>query len=180
MLLYRIIAVLLIFALVQGCGFSPMYSKKGNNNLKSLNQKERESVKDSLRKVTISKLDFGRPGQILVSDLEDLLNATNSNGEKKYSLNITITKSKAALATEKNREITRYNLVVDAEYRLVDLTTGAEINHGRSRITESYDAVESDFATYAAEEDSLKRIMKEMAHDIYFKISTYFANPQLK
>ena len=146
------ITLLFVLAItIQSCGFSAIYG-------------EYSELKQKLAAVSVKKIDFGKTGQEFQTELEDLLNPTKADVAKtKYSLVIKLNKRRDALIIEQDREITRYNLILAAEYKLIDSTTGNEISSGTEKVTGSYDAVESDFATFTVEEDTLKRVTKELA-----------------
>jgi len=156
----------------QGCGFTPVYQQ---NPQADASKQESNSTINELAAINVSPIQFGRAGQELQTQLQDLLNPSSLNIPAQYALKITLTKQREAMAIEQNREITRYNLVTKATYRLVDSQTGEVKHKGNSRIVGSYNAVESDFATHTVEQDTLSRIMTEMARDIRFKLSAAIA-----
>lgn len=158
--------LILVSAAISACGFQPVYQQKSADNVQS---------KYDFSSVAVSQINFGRPGQQLQSKLEDLLNPTGKSSEKRYNLRVDVEKKREGIAITQEREITRYNLVVTAKYKLEDRETGKTVDEGTSRMFGSFDAVESDFGTYAAEEDTLARIMGELANNIQVKLTSYFA-----
>ena len=152
---------LVLVLLVQGCGFSPVY-------------KQGQSVNVDLSSVKVQEISFGRAGQVLQTKLENLLNPKRAATDTKYRLSIQMKKRRDALGIERTREITRYNLTVTASYALKDTQTGEVVHKGQSQITSGYDAVASDFATYTVEEDTLLRVMEEIAKDIRFQLAGKF------
>lgn len=156
---FQFLMALIAVFFVTSCGFEPVYKANGGKNLRT-----------ELRTVKVEKIDFGRHGQELQTELEKIFNPRDIPAAPKYSLSIKLTSSKGGQAIQQNREVTRYDMSVTANFVLKEI--GAkEIEKGTSRMVSSYDVVDSDFATYAAEEDALTRIMEEMARDISFKIA---------
>ncbi len=47
-------------------------------------------------------------------------------------------------------------------------------------MTSSYDAVESDFANFVAEDDAISRVIVEVARDIRFKVVGFLTNPDVE
>lgn len=156
---FRIAELALVIALaiiLSGCGFRPVYELKTGER--------------SLSEISVRPVDFGRAGQILTTELEDLFNPGRKASAPKYTLFLALDRKKEGLAIQQDKEVTRYNLIVKADYRLEEIGAGKVITSGSSRVFGSFDAVESDFGTYAAEEDTLNRIMKELAKNIEMKL----------
>lgn len=159
--------VVAIFFALSSCGFRPVYKSSGGDN---------PGISNLLSSITVKKVGFGRPGQVFQTHLENLLNPKGESLPSKYSLSVEISRRKTPFAIEQDREITRYNLIVNGRYVLVNSSTGKVVTKNKSKITASYDTADSDFATFVSEEDTLNRIMKEMAEDIHFRISSLFLN----
>jgi hypothetical protein len=156
----NIITIILVLALA-ACGFQPLYAEQQNN--KSI------LVGSSF---DIQKIDkFGRAGQKLQYELEDLLNYSKG-GEKKYRLVVAPEKTKEGIGIQKDRFITRYNLRVRATYQVFDIASNRKIFDGATQAVGSFNAVDSDFGTYSLEENTLISLMDELAKDITLSIST--------
>ena len=61
-----------------------------------------------------------------------------------------------------------------AKYVLTEIATGKVVRRGTSRMSGSYDTSTSEFADYTAEQDTYTKIMKELAKDIRFQLTTQF------
>lgn len=153
--------------LVQACGFSPVYKKQKNPN-------GDVDISTSLQSVKVSKIGRGIKGQQLQAKLEDLFNPTRIENTKEYILSIKLNQKKEAQLVRKIRDIDRYNIVLTGKFTLKDKATNKEVYKGKSKIISGYGVVDSDFATLSAEEDTIKRVIDEMAKDINFKIADYF------
>ena len=90
---------------------------------------------------------------------------------QEYKLNITLTKESAAIGIQQDREATRFNIIIRAKYQLLRIDDNSEIDAGTLKVVGSYDAVDSQYATFVAEEDTSFRIIKELAHDIKTRLS---------
>ncbi len=174
LLLRNFFSIILITSLLQSCGFTPVY--KGNIQENEEGAGNGELLKEKLASISLKSVKFGRAGQVLQTSLEDILNPISIQVDKKYDLKLKIDKRRVAQAIERDREITRYNLIVMVQYTLMESSTGKVVSSGVSRIEDSYDAVQSDFATFAVEEDTLLRIMKEVAQDIRFRLVSFLIN----
>lgn len=152
-----------------GCGFSPVYGERGHRA-----PQEDGKLRESFAAVRVDPITFGRAGQRLQGQLEDLLHPAQEKVQDRYVLHVDLKKNIEGLGIQRNREITRYDLEVTATYRLTEIATGRELTKGTSRMVEGYDAALSDFATFSAEEDTLQRIMGELARDIHTRLSSYF------
>lgn len=153
----NILIFLLLF--ITACGFTPVYKSVGNNS----------QIADELASIEIiSQHDLS--GQFFKTNLENLLNPKSRKMPKKYKMETTIRNSEIALAIQEDRTITRYKIVLNAQYKLTDLATGKEIGHGNIKREGGYDKVDSDYATYISKEDATKRTLRELAEDTKIRI----------
>lgn len=159
--------VIVIVWVLAGCGFKPVY-QKGNG----------ESLAPELASITVSPVSSdigqGRPAQLLKAELEDLLRPAGNGHAEKYELLLALRQAKEPMFIEQDRRITRYNLIVTADYTLKEKGTGKELTKGVSRMVGSFDAEDSDFSTFAAEQDTLRRAVVEIARNIQHRLSAYF------
>lgn len=153
-----------IFAL-SSCGFRPLYSNPGKNAGKSCDN------------FTVDKLEkFDLAGQKLQYKLQDSLNQACINSNVKYGVSVDLTKSKEAIAIQKDREITRYNLHYIGNFTVSDKSSGKEIYKGSTNMVGAFDAQTSDYGTYALEQDTESKLFEEIASDISLKISSNLLN----
>ena len=87
----------------------------------------------------------------------------------------TITESVATLGVRKTAFATRANLTVKAQYRLVSLAGGETLVSGDNSITVSYNILDSEYATQAAEKDARARAVRELSEEIRTRLGVYFA-----
>lgn len=160
----RLFSLLIALFTLAACGFTPVYQKTETG----------KEVQHKLEDVTIAEIKQGRMGQMLRTELTHNLGTDNKSGAP-YLLTITMDRKKEEQAIRQDREVTRYILRINGQYRLTDQASGKELAKGTSMMTASYDAVGSDFATYALEQDTERRLVKEMARDIHFRLVRHFS-----
>lgn len=167
LLLRKLFLLSCVLCLVS-CGFRPVYQDS--------HQAYGVETEDKLAAIRIGNIgpNDGRTEQMLRTNLEKALNLRSINVPQEYTLEITLTESLESLGVKKDREITRYNLVYTAHFNLLKNGIKTPVKRGKSRIAGGYDAVSSDFATYAAEKDIKGRIMNELANDIKTRLSSFF------
>jgi LPS-assembly lipoprotein len=167
MLSLRKIFILVTVLSLTACGFAPVHQRYGGKVF---------GAEGDLAAIKLGNIgdQKERTDQVLKTNLGRELNLSSINAKKKYILNITLTDSIAGLGVKKDKEITRYNIIFTANYTLQDIETKEEVTRGRSKIVGGYDAVASDFGTYAAKKDVEGRIMNELAKDIKLRLTSYF------
>lgn len=159
----NLVIILFVF-LVTSCGFQPLYAKKqGGSSVLVGNSFE------------VKKISGGRAGQKLQYGLEDLFNH-GASGEKKYRIETKLEKLKEGVGLQKNRFITRYNLRMIANYNVFDIATGKKIFSGSNIAVGGYNAVSSEYGTYALEENTELSLMDELAKEIVLSVATKLSN----
>ena len=153
--------VLVLVLVVASCGFKPLYKKAEGENAHSCTN------------FTVAKMKaFRVPGQKMQYELQDALNQACINQDKNYRVEVDLSKTKGALAIQKNRAITRYNLTIVGNYRVYEDAAEKPSYQGTSTMVGGFDAVTSDYGTYALEEDTQVKLMDEMANDMALRISS--------
>ena len=69
---------------------------------------------------------------------------------------------------------TRQNLKVNASFALTDLSTGEIVFTSKTVSVCSYNVVDSEFATIAAEDNAAERAAREVGEDIFDLLVVYF------
>ena len=156
-----LIAFVLTAAALTGCGFSPMYAR-GGKAVAELSAIEIEVIE-------------ARIGQILRNELLDRLTPLGAPGDPRYRLEVTISESRSALAIQSDTSITRYNLRLSVGFTLFDSETGEELYQDSTLAIGSYNAVQSDFATLVARQDSTRRAARKAGEDIHTLLTIYFS-----
>lgn len=171
MLLLRNLFLVVVFSFViVACGFSPVHKDYGRGG---------GGTNEQLAAIefgSISAEEGRRVEQLFKTNLKRELNPKSIPISKKYSLDVNLIRTTQALGVKQDKEITRYNIIYVAKYTLRDINTKNKIKSGKSRIVGGYDAVASDFATYAAQKDVEQRIIGELARDLKLRLSSFLAS----
>lgn len=172
MLLHRkiVLAVLILVTLagsLSACGFKPIYKQDTGE--------ESASMREGLASIYIKPIG-GRMGQLLKGNIANLTDPQNKQSNHKYDLTITMKKELIPLAIQQDREVTRYNLVIKANYNLTERGSGKHIDSGNIKVVGGFDAVDSQFAAYVAEKDSTNRVLKEMAQEFKLRLTAALLN----
>ncbi len=157
MLLFRFFVVLILL-MVGSCGFTPIYSETGVVQAAA-----------KLREIRVEPIKT-LIGVIYTNKLSDLLNPTDIDNAPKYSLSVDIATNNIALAIQQDRTITRYKIIVTANYKMIDIATKKIVDRGILKREGGYDKVESDYATYVSKEDTTQRVVRELAEDTRLRL----------
>jgi LPS-assembly lipoprotein len=150
-------------AALGACGFQPLYGDNGARNASA-----------ELAAVHINTIP-DRNGQMLHNFLLDRINAQGRPSDPRYVLDIRLTESKASLGIIKDSSSTLAQIASVANYTLRDLKANKVLQSGRSRSVTSYNIVQSDFATLAAEKDARERTLRELSEDITTKVAVFLS-----
>lgn len=161
MLWRNIIIVCFLMFQTSSCGFTPMYATSSSPN---------EAVGSVLPSIKIARIQ-GQLGQRLTTHLLEELNPSAIKTPYQYKLKVSLRKESAAIGIQQDREATRFNIIIRAKYQLIDIDSKEVVDSGTIKVVGSYDAVDSQYATFIAEEDTSFRIMKELAKDIKTRLS---------
>jgi len=161
---YKIFSLLLLFTLA-ACGFQPVYSQKTAS--------ANPELTGFFRNISIEEIP-GKAGQDLRNSLYDTLNPTSASGENLYRLEIKLKRDIIPMIIEKDRSITRYNLVYEAHIKLIEIASGKVIYTGAAQMSGGYDAINSDYAVYMAEGDAGHHVIRDLAEEIKNKLTSYF------
>ncbi len=148
-----------------GCGFTPVYGK--NNGLNSAGAKK-------LAQVRVEPI-IEREGQILRNTLLDKLNPTGTSAPAAYVLQVSFSTELVPIAIQIDRSVSRYTRNLYASMQLVRLSDNKVLLENNIRRTASYNVSKSDFATYAASQDTVQRGMQELAADIALRVADALA-----
>ena len=154
------------FALWLGaCGFEPLYAR---------DEASGTGAQDQLAQVRIAPIP-DRIGQELHNLLRDRLNPKGQPRKPDYNLQITLSEQTEELGIRKDETATRANLKVFANFVLFDARTNQTLLIGRSRSFNSYNILESQFATLFSEADARSRALREISDEIRNRLAVYFS-----
>jgi len=157
-------ATLLLALAAAGCGFEPLYGERSSG----------AEASAELAAVKVNTIP-NRNGQILHNFLLDKMNAKGRPATPSYALDIQLTEQKASVGIIKDNTATLAQLSSSVTYTLYDLKKKTALQTGRSRSFTSYNIVESNFATLAAEQDARERTLRELAEDITTKVAVFLS-----
>ena len=169
MLLFRRIFALSLFIALGGCGFQPLYKK----------QQAGDAVIEDLAQVQVLNLIDqvsydDRLGQKIKNLLLDRLNPGGRPNNPFYVLAVTVSTARTELGLKFSDEATRAKLSMNASYLLKEKKTNAVLFRGSARSVNSYNIVQSNFATLSAENNAKDRAAREIADDIKLRLGIFF------
>ena len=150
---------------LQGCGFQPLYGGSKQAASPEFTRIKVESIPD-------------RIGQLLHNHLLSALNPKGRPLKPLYVLNTKLTEGSTSLAVRKSAFATRANLTVSANFNLINALNGQSLYSGKSALTVSYNILDSEFATLAAQKDARSRAVREISHGIRNQLGVYFSRFQ--
>ncbi len=163
MLWCRLVFLSVLSALIASCGFTPAYKIK--------DEPSRESMKARLAAIEVMPVS-GRMGQELRNTLQDTLSPETMDGAAEYRLYVTLKKNIIPAAIEKDRRITRYNIIIAASYSLKSIAQGTMIDSGTVKVVASYDSLDSRFSTFVAEDKTTSNAIHELAEQLTTRLMT--------
>lgn len=145
------------------CGFRPLYSERHNVGVTA--------------ELAATRIDLiaDRTGQKLHNFLLDRFNPKGLAARPRYGLKVTVQTRRRELGIRKDETATRANLTLTARYTLRDWRTNRSLYQGTSSSTNSYNILESDFATLTALNDATTRAARELSEKIKTRLSIFFS-----
>jgi LPS-assembly lipoprotein len=159
---YKILSVSVALLVLSACGFRPLYGSDNGDTSLEFSRIKVEPIPD-------------RVGQILHNNLLTALNPKGLAGKPIYVLNTELTQGSISLAVRKSTFATRANLNARATFRLTRVQDGIKLYSGQSDITVSYNILDSEFGTIAAQKDARSRALRELSHGIRTQLGVYFS-----
>ena len=139
------------------CGFEPVYG----NRLSST----------TLGNMIVEPI-AGREGQIFKIAMEDALNPESADIlNAPYALRVNLKRDVIPAVIADDASIRRYNVLMTAEFAVIDRATSKSVYQGNARRFGSYSRSTEDFSTFVADEDISKRTLESLAQDIAQRIS---------
>lgn len=145
---------------LSGCGLHPLYSGGGSG-----------TVATTLAAVDVGPMP-GKAGWLMSNALRDRLHTAASSAVR-YRLEIKLDDKIIGLGVRRDDSISRERRTLRARYQLVDLSNGAVLLDAASGSDAGIDAVNSEYATIAAENSALERLSEIVADRIVIRVATY-------
>lgn len=150
------IALISILLSLASCGFKPVYAQ--------------DSVsRQQFQQIYISEIP-NREGQVLRNKLQDLLGASGN----KYRLDISLDKQRREFGIQEDFRISRYDIVLTADYSLFDNEKGEVVLKDAAKIYSAFNRTDSEFSTFVAEEDATEEAAAQLAYRINLKLAAFF------
>lgn len=92
-----------------------------------------------------------------------------SGKDKKYTLNVTLTKTKYSVATQSTGSTSRYNINTKIVYSIKD-KNGFALYTGSLKSISSFESSEQRFANVALENDNIEKSLQILANDLTMEI----------
>lgn len=157
------LALTAVPALLAGCGLQPLYGRHAAGG----------STLGELQTIRIAPIQ-DRPGQQLHNALRNEVNPRGQPVDPRYLLDVDLVISKQEIGVRKDETATRANLVLSGTYRLTRIADTVEMTNGVAKSIVSYNIVDSEFGTYAAEQDALQRGIDQLAEQLRLRLAAYF------
>ena len=154
-----------VLSSITSCGFKPLYGE--------ISGYDDGFVVQHLSTILVSPGD-NRLNQIVYGNLLDRLTPNGPPELPKYKLIINLTESKRGVALERDATVSRFNLILDAEFALQDIKSEKIVFNGDLRAVAAYNILRSEFANVIAERNAQDRVSREIAEEMTTQISVYF------
>ena len=170
MLLFkRILPVIIICFMLQGCGFTPMYQKGATYQ---------PSTSTQLSLIEVDNI-LNREGQILRNLLIDEIYTHGRPTNPKYKLKISKLSIKTkSLGVRKDTTATRSQLTINSRMSLIDLETNETVFSYPLHTTNSYNRLNTYFTTYVTEDDVTERGLTEIKNQVMTQIVLWLKTHQ--
>jgi len=155
----------LIAAGLPACGFQPLYAERTGPAVEA---------RRSVHVPEIAKPDPA--GWLVQRDLERRFDPNRSGADPAYRLDVRLTERRTPLGIQIDASVTRYNYLLQGDFRLIDLDSGKTLLAGESESISSYNVVRSQFATLSAEEDAREKAAQQLGADIQLQLALYFSD----
>lgn len=148
-----------------GCGFEPMYAKRGA---------ETAPVMAELTTIRVMGIE-DRSGQILRNALVNRLNPRGEPAHSAYILTVRLTNNQENLAERNDGKASLGRMFVRANFRLVDVEQEIPIMAGTSQSVVSYRLLGPTYGSTAVERDAEQRALIDISEDIRTQLATFFS-----
>lgn len=161
-----LVAMLLSLA---ACGFRPLHGRT---------QTAGPGATDQLAHIKIERIP-DRLGQEFRNALLDRITPKGPPSRPRYFLRVSATETIQELGIRKDETATRANLRLHVEYTLYDSVTRKAVFISEQKTVGSYNILQSDFATLAAEKDIRNRLVLKVSDNIKTSLATHLSRQNL-
>lgn len=158
----RRLALPLAALALAGCGFQPLYGPRSVS-----------TTADQLAAVKVELIE-DRLGQQVRNNLLDRMSPRGEPEAPRYTLAVALSENLQELGFRKDETATRANLVVTASYALTKVGEEQPLLKGKSQSANSFNIVDSDYATLIAENDARTRAARRLSDEISTRLAIFF------
>ncbi len=155
---FSVLTPAIIIALLTACGFRPLH---GDGTVSDASQ---------LANIRIGIIE-DRIGQKFRNLLLDRLTPRGAPARPRYLLGVTLSEGLQSLGVRKDATATRANLTVSANFTLSMVADKTLRYTGSASSTNSYNILESDFATLSAKNNARDRALRTLSEDIRARVA---------
>ena len=141
------------------CGFTPLYAQPG--------------VASSLPAIEVIAPQ-GRVGELMRAELNDALGRDLAT-DAAYRLDLWYRADRVGRGLRIDNVVSRYELVLQVEYRLYDRATNRELRRRRVTSEVTYNNVDEPYAAIAGQQDAEARAAADAARRIHLDLASWFA-----
>lgn len=157
------------FGALGACGFQPLYKKDLADPGVT-----RDLAEIKVLTVNAKEREYDRLGQQLNSLLRERLNPDGDRRQVRYTLENDLSVSLARTGIQITEEATRARLTVWVSFRLLEAGTDRVLYWGTEQSINSYNVVDSQYATLSAENDAARRAVREISDSLRLRLALYF------
>lgn len=154
------------FTLLSACGFKPMHAPTAFG-AKGFNYSNIAVVT-----TTEEKIDF-----LLKQSLRDRM---GENTNTAYVLNISPKLSRRTLGISDDDVASRYDLIMNVKFELVDSKTNKTVYKDTARATSTFAAPRDPYGTVSAQNNATEQVASETADRIIIRLAGYFETLETK
>ena len=168
-----VIVLLTVFGLgVSGCGFQPLYGTTSNLD---------GADGSALASIEVGQITNQNQNRMVELDVRnaliDLL-AAHGKVPPAFRLDVVLTESLQGIAVQQDATTTRFNYLLNADYKLYDNQAARLACAGRARIVSAYNVVDSEFATVTSRRNAETRAAQTISERIKLRLGVHFKNPE--
>lgn len=151
-----------LLILSSGCGLRPLYGEVSPQVMQGFSAIKINLIEDRL-------------GQLLRNQLLTDLTPYGQPQKPLYALDVKLAWSEASLSFLKDATVSRYELILTAEFTLRDRNTNEALTTGSVRTSASYNVVDNgDYSTIVSKESACKQAISLAGQEIKLRLASYF------
>jgi LPS-assembly lipoprotein len=151
-------------AILTGCGWEPLYADQ-----------QTTAGSAELRAIKVNPITE-RIGQNLETGLRESLNPGHVPTKSLYLLKVTLTQSLQDLGIQSQGLGTRGEVHIQANYSLVEISTGKILQNAGIHSNDSFDIQANGYSTVVAEDDAKTRCVEDLRREIVARLTMFMQN----